>query len=430
MRPGWTSGPGTSRRLPPQLSAASRWSDPPRVGWATEPEGLGKAGSVASGTRPIAVSQETCRRRTNQAVGRGAPEAGDNHACQYGGLRRTSARVSSHGDARGHAMTIASNLGFPRIGRHRELKSALERFWSGDLDEAGLADAARTLRSRHWKLQGGHGISHVPSGDFSLYDHVLDTACMVGAIPAGYGWLDGPVSLPSYFALARGSRGTPAEHAAGIAPGLPALEMTKWFDTNYHYLVPRLTRDQRFVLTDNRPLRSSGKRRRCAPNAAGAARPGELSDAEQDRAMAPIRSTCWGGCCRCMRSCCGSSRKPMPPGCSSMSRCWRSTFGRGEGGTRAGIRHPAPRSGTRTSCSPAISARSVTISPRQQGCRSPACMSIWCAEPESWMRCWTQCRRNVGCRSASIDGRNIWRADLRAALGVLESVAARRGNGI
>ena len=77
---------------------------------------------------------------------------------------------------------------------------------------------------------------------------------MLGAIPAGYGWLDGPVSLPSYFALARGSRGTPAEHAAGIAPGLPALEMTKWFDTNYHYLVPRLTRDQRFVLTDNRPL--------------------------------------------------------------------------------------------------------------------------------------------------------------------------------
>jgi 5-methyltetrahydropteroyltriglutamate--homocysteine methyltransferase len=97
-------------------------------------------------------------------------------------------------------MTIASNLGFPRIGRHRELKSALERFWSGDLDEAGLADAARALRSRHWKLQGGHGISHVPSGDFSLYDHVLDTACMVGAIRR-HGWLDGPSRCPAILRL-------------------------------------------------------------------------------------------------------------------------------------------------------------------------------------------------------------------------------------
>ncbi len=151
-------------------------------------------------------------------------------------------------------MTVASNLGFPRIGARRELKFALERFWSGTLDETGLATAAKGLRNTHWKLQAGHGIGHTPSGDFSLYDHVLDTACMLGAIPPGYGWQDGPVSLPSYFALARGSRGTEAEHAAGIAPGSPALEMTKWFDTNYHYLVPRLSADQHFTLTENRPL--------------------------------------------------------------------------------------------------------------------------------------------------------------------------------
>ena len=151
-------------------------------------------------------------------------------------------------------MTIASNLGFPRIGHRRELKFALERFWSGEIDQAGLADAARGLRSRHWKLQAGHGIGHVPSGEFSLYDQVLDTACMLGAVPAGYGWQEGPVSLLSYFTLARGSRGTQAEQAAGIAPGLPALEMTKWFDTNYHYLVPRLAAGDRFVLTENRPL--------------------------------------------------------------------------------------------------------------------------------------------------------------------------------
>lgn len=151
-------------------------------------------------------------------------------------------------------MTVASNLGFPRIGHRRELKSALERFWSGDLDEAGLHEAGHALRIRHWRLQVGHGISHVPAGDFSLYDHVLDTACMLGVIPPGYGWQDGPVSLATYFALARGSRGTAAEQAAGIEPGLPALEMTKWFDTNYHYLVPRLAQGQRFTLNANRPL--------------------------------------------------------------------------------------------------------------------------------------------------------------------------------
>ena len=151
-------------------------------------------------------------------------------------------------------MTVASNLGFPRIGHRRELKVALERFWSNELDEPGLNAATLALRQRHWTLQGGRGISHVPSGDFSLYDHVLDTACMLGAIPSGYGWEGGPVSLPTYFALARGSHGSTMEQAAGIMPGLPALEMTKWFDTNYHYLVPRLAPDQRFALTGNRPL--------------------------------------------------------------------------------------------------------------------------------------------------------------------------------
>jgi 5-methyltetrahydropteroyltriglutamate--homocysteine methyltransferase len=151
-------------------------------------------------------------------------------------------------------MTIASNLGFPRIGHRRELKTALESFWSGELDETGLLAATGSLRVRHWNLQLGKGISHIPCGDSSLYDHVLDTACMLGAVPRGYGWSGGPVSLATYFTLARGSSGTAAEQAAGIAPGQPALEMTKWFDTNYHYLVPHLTADQRFMLTGNRPM--------------------------------------------------------------------------------------------------------------------------------------------------------------------------------
>ena len=151
-------------------------------------------------------------------------------------------------------MTVASNLGYPRIGARRELKHALERFWAGETDAAALHAAAAALRARHWTQQAELGISHLPSGDFALYDHVLDTACMLGAIPPGYGWTAGPVSLETCFALARGARGTADEHAAGIAPGSPALEMTKWFDTNYHYLVPRLGAGQRFALTANRPL--------------------------------------------------------------------------------------------------------------------------------------------------------------------------------
>jgi 5-methyltetrahydropteroyltriglutamate--homocysteine methyltransferase len=146
-------------------------------------------------------------------------------------------------------MAIASNLGFPRIGDRRALKTALEAFWSGRAGEGELIAAAARLRAEHWNRQRRLGISHIPSGDFALYDHVLETACMLGAIPPGYGWTGGPVPLATLFALARGARGT----EAGIAPTLPALEMTKWFDTNYHYLVPMLAPDQRFVLTENRP---------------------------------------------------------------------------------------------------------------------------------------------------------------------------------
>ena len=137
---------------------------------------------------------------------------------------------------------------------------------------------------------------HVPSGDFS-YDHVLDTASMLGAIPAGYGCGSERPGLAAhlYFALARGSRGAP-QRARVSRLGLPALEMTKWFDTNYHYLVPRLTATSRFRSPTTGRWLSSGKRRRCHSNPAGcccaSARP----------RMAPIRSTC-SGCCRFMRRC-------------------------------------------------------------------------------------------------------------------------------
>jgi 5-methyltetrahydropteroyltriglutamate--homocysteine methyltransferase len=148
-----------------------------------------------------------------------------------------------------------ATLGVPCIGRRRELKFALESYWSGKSSAAGLLESARKLRAQNWIEQRERGVTKIPSNDFSLYDHVLDTAVMVGAIPPAYGWTGGEVSLDLYFAMARGSQqadcgcGQP-----GHAQGATALEMTKWFDTNYHYMVPELAADQSFDLCTTKPL--------------------------------------------------------------------------------------------------------------------------------------------------------------------------------
>ena len=135
-------------------------------------------------------------------------------------------------------------LGYPRIGPNRELKKALERFWAGEMDEKGLRDAAAKIRAAHWNLMAAAGIDSIPSGDFSFYDHVLDTAVMAGAIPERYRPFPG--AMAQYFAMARGSQ------AAGR--DVPALEMTKWFDTNYHYIVPEIAAGQRFSLSSTKAL--------------------------------------------------------------------------------------------------------------------------------------------------------------------------------
>ncbi len=143
-------------------------------------------------------------------------------------------------------MTIVTNLGFPRIGARRELKRALESYWHGESDAAQLQATAAELRVRHWKLQREAGVDLPPSNDFSLYDHVLDTAFLFDAIPERYHTLAVCAPLAAYFAMARGLQ----------RPGidLHALEMTKWFDTNYHYLVPELQAGQRFALRGDKPL--------------------------------------------------------------------------------------------------------------------------------------------------------------------------------
>jgi 5-methyltetrahydropteroyltriglutamate--homocysteine methyltransferase len=142
-------------------------------------------------------------------------------------------------------MVIASNLGFPRIGARRELKRALERFWAGKISEADLLETGRSLREAHWRLQHRLGIQQVPSNDFSLYDQVLDTAVMVGAVPSRYGWRGDQVDTATYFSMARGRVGE---------GGVRAMEMTKWFDTNYHYLVPEFEPAQAFRLASLKPL--------------------------------------------------------------------------------------------------------------------------------------------------------------------------------
>ncbi len=143
-------------------------------------------------------------------------------------------------------MASSANLGFPRIGPDRELKRATEGHWRGDVSADELRETAARLRAANWRTQAAAGIDHVPSNDFSLYDQVLDTAAMLGAVPERYGWEGGEVGLDTYFAMARGAQDGELD--------VGALEMTKWFDTNYHYIVPELGPDTELRLAGSGPF--------------------------------------------------------------------------------------------------------------------------------------------------------------------------------
>lgn len=138
-------------------------------------------------------------------------------------------------------MAVAHSLGFPRIGRDRELKKAQEAFWKGELDEAGLLAVGRDLRKAHWDVQKQAGIELLPAGDFAWYDQVLTHSLMFGVIPERFRPADGQATLHTLFAMARGV-------SDSCCAGAHAQEMTKWFDTNYHYLVPEFSADQHFHL--------------------------------------------------------------------------------------------------------------------------------------------------------------------------------------
>ncbi len=148
---------------------------------------------------------------------------------------------------------LTHNLGFPRIGRNRELKWAVEGFWQGRISEKQLLDIAGELRLENWRVQKKAGIDLVPAGDFSLYDHILDMTATLGAVPERFGFSGDEVDLDLYFRMARGS-----EDENGAA----AMEMTKWFDTNYHYIVPEFRPGQVFRLSSSRlfnQVRAAGR---------------------------------------------------------------------------------------------------------------------------------------------------------------------------
>lgn len=137
----------------------------------------------------------------------------------------------------------SSNLGYPRIGANREWKKALEAFWAGKMPEAEFLSQLKSIRLGHLKLQQEKGIDLIPVNDFSFYDHMLDTAAMFGVVPKRFSYTGGAVPVSTYYAMARGEQGA------------TACEMTKWFNTNYHYIVPELN-ESTPQLTENRPLQA------------------------------------------------------------------------------------------------------------------------------------------------------------------------------
>jgi 5-methyltetrahydropteroyltriglutamate--homocysteine methyltransferase len=153
---------------------------------------------------------------------------------------QTTAKITTH------------NLGYPRIGERRELKRATEAFWNGTLTESDVLATAADLRKKHWLKQQALGIDLIPSNDFSHYDHVCDTAALFGCVPKRFGWTGDTVDLATYFKMARG---TADGHGSQQNDGaVVALEMTKWFDTNYHYLVPEFDEQTSFRLATNKPI--------------------------------------------------------------------------------------------------------------------------------------------------------------------------------
>ena len=138
-----------------------------------------------------------------------------------------------------------ATLGYPRIGEKRELKKAVESYWKGQITESELQEQGKEIRKRNWKYQLENGVTYIPSNDFSFYDQILDLTCMLGNIPSRFKYDGAGVDLPTYFTVARGNTRDSNNNQC-------ASEMTKWFDTNYHYIVPEFDSNTTFQLSTNK----------------------------------------------------------------------------------------------------------------------------------------------------------------------------------
>lgn len=141
-------------------------------------------------------------------------------------------------------MVVPHSLGFPRIGAKREMKFAVESFWKGELNLESLIEKGKLIRRENWSIQKEAGLDLLPVGDFSWYDHVLDMSALLGVIPNRYQSTNAEVSMMTYFQMARGE--------ASAKKKIQACEMTKWFDTNYHYIVPELHPDLNFKISSSK----------------------------------------------------------------------------------------------------------------------------------------------------------------------------------
>uniref|UniRef100_A0A8R7PYX2 5-methyltetrahydropteroyltriglutamate--homocysteine S-methyltransferase n=1 Tax=Triticum urartu TaxID=4572 RepID=A0A8R7PYX2_TRIUA len=160
-------------------------------------------------------------------------------ACLHGTAKHSQYTETSWLSQRKMASHI---VGYPRMGPKRELKFALESFWDGKSSAEDLEKVAADLRASIWKQMSEAGIKYIPSNTFSYYDQVLDTTAMLGAVPDRYSWTGGEIGYSTYFSMARGNA------------TVPAMEMTKWFDTNYHFIVPELSPATKFSYASHKAV--------------------------------------------------------------------------------------------------------------------------------------------------------------------------------
>src|SRR6266571_5337031 len=297
-------------------------------------------------------------------------------------------------------MTVAHILGFPRIGAKRELKLALEAYWRGEIPERELSNVGRELRKRHWQCQCDAGLDLVTVGDFAWYDSVLQTLAYLGCVPGRFGFDPRALTLPQYFTLARGD----ADH--------PAMEMTKWFDTNYHYLVPEWNADTRFeggvdwLLQEVKEARDQGH---AVKSPCRALSPCFIS--ARSRPACRTSSTCCRAWFRLTSGCSRASRRWECPGCRSTSRYWGSIW-KSAGWPPSGRPTRPSVPGRRRFCSRPISSRWRSTKPCSNRCRSRVFIWISCAGRSSLRHFWTDTRGRKCCRSgsstAAISGEPTW----------------------